>query len=170
MKTAGAYAGRLGLVMAALVAAADQASKYVILYVLNLPEHGSAVILPFLDLTMVWNRGISYGWLQTGGAAGRWLLVGFTGIICAVLGVWMMRQPRVLSAVALGAILGGALGNLYDRIIYGAVADFLDFHFFGYHWYVFNIADAAISIGAVLLLTGAFRDGPARREEADGKI
>lgn len=162
-------AGRLGLVITALIAAADQASKYVILYVINLPEHGSAVILPFLDMTMVWNSGISYGWMQAGGEAGRWLLVGFTSIICVVLCVWMVRQQRVLSAAALGAILGGALGNLYDRVIYGAVADFLDFHFFGYHWYVFNIADAAISIGAMLLLTGAFRAGPARLDEADGK-
>ncbi len=162
-------AARLGILLAAMIAATDQASKYVILYVLELPAHQSVVILPFLDFTMVWNRGVSYGWLQAEGEAGRWALAGFTALISGVLAVWLARQKQMLVALALGAVLGGALGNLYDRVVFGAVADFLDFHFLGYHWYVFNVADAAISIGAALLLIGAFRSDAAGTGKADRK-
>ncbi len=149
--------GRYGLLLAGIIAAADFASKYVILYVIDLPARQTIAVLPFLDLSMVWNRGISYGWLQADSDTGRWLLVALTAAICAGLTLWLARQHHMLGAMALGAIVGGAAGNLYDRAVYGAVADFLDFHILGQHWYVFNVADASISIGAGLLVIDAFR-------------
>ena len=148
---------RLGLGVALGVAAADWLSKYVILNIINLPERRTIPILPFFDLTMVWNRGVSFGMLQADAFAGRIALIGFTLAVTAVVMVWLWRNHDILSAIALGGILGGALGNIHDRLIYGAVADFFDFHLMGYHWYVFNVADAAISIGVILLLIRNFR-------------
>lgn len=147
---------RAGLRVAMAVAAADWLSKYYVLRVLRLPEVQSIAILPFLDLTMVWNRGISFGLFPADGAYGRAVLIGFAGALSIVLAIWLWRSKNLLEAAALGAILGGALGNIYDRFVFGAVADFFDFHLMGYHWYVFNVADAAISIGVVLLLAGSF--------------
>lgn len=149
--------GKSGLLLAGIIAIADWAAKYVILYVIDLPARQSIPVLAFLDLSMVWNRGISYGWLQAEGELGRWLLVAASAAIIGGLALWLTRQQHMLGAMALGCVIGGALGNLYDRAVYGAVADFLDFHLLGYHWYVFNIADAAISIGAGLLVIDAFR-------------
>jgi signal peptidase II len=145
-----------GAFVAALTAAADWLSKYAVLYGMDLPARGNIPILPFFDLTMVWNRGISFGLLQSDGVLGRALLVLFTSLIAAVLVFWLWRSQRLLEAAALGAIIGGAVGNIHDRVVYGAVADFFDFHLMGWHWYVFNIADAAICIGAAMLLVSSF--------------
>lgn len=152
--------GRLGLRIAALVLAVDLSSKYLILYLIELPERQSIRLAPFLDLSMVWNRGISYGWFQAENETGRWLLAAVTVAICAGLIWWLARLTHLLAGLAVGTILGGALGNLHDRVVYGAVVDFFDFHILGYHWYVFNVADAAISIGAALLVLDAFRPEP----------
>lgn len=158
---------RLGLAVAVVVAVADWLSKYALLYVVNLPERQSIPILPFFDLTMVWNRGVSFGMMQTDGGYGRFALILFTGAIVVALLIWLWRCRRTLEAVALGGIIGGALGNIYDRLVYGAVADFFDFHLMGYHWYVFNLADAAISIGVGLLMLASVWP-PASPGKADG--
>ncbi|MFZ5931316.1 MAG: signal peptidase II [Pseudomonadota bacterium] len=155
---------RLGLTVALGIGAADWLSKYIVLYVINLPARQNIPILPFLDLTMVWNRGVSFGMLQADSPYGRMALIGFTLAISLSVLVWLWRNDDILSAIALGGILGGALGNIYDRLVYGAVADFFDFHLMGYHWYVFNLADAGISVGVTLLLIRTFWIGDAANE------
>jgi signal peptidase II len=105
---------------------------------------------------MVWNRGISYGLFQSEGAAGTILLTVFSLAAIAALSWWLLRTDRVVPALGLGLVIGGAGGNVIDRILYGAVADFFHFHAYGYHWYVFNVADAAITIGVIALLADTF--------------
>jgi signal peptidase II len=147
-----------GAVSAAVVLVADQASKWWVLYGLDLPERGSVALLPVLNLTLVANRGVTFGLLDAAGPWARPLLVLGALVIVALLGVWMRRAERRVVAVALGAIAGGAIGNVIDRLRYGAVVDFIHAHAFGHSWYVFNIADAAIVCGvAVLILDGIRR-------------
>lgn len=144
-----------GLAAALLVLALDQASKWWVLRVLDLPRLRQVHVLPFFDLTMVWNQGVTFGLFQQGGAWGPWLLAGLALAVVALLCVWMQRAERRLTACALGAIAGGAVGNVLDRIRFGAVEDFFHLHAGGYSWYVFNVADSAVVCGvAVLLLEG----------------
>lgn len=143
----------IGLGVLAAVAVADRLSKFWILEILDLPARRSIEITPFFNLTMVWNKGVSFGlFAADNGSWGQIGLVVFALIVVAALAIWLVRSDTLLVATALGLVIGGALGNVYDRIRFGAVADFLDFHAFGYHWYVFNIADAAITCGVALLL------------------
>ena len=154
---------RLGLVVAAAVFVADQALKYWVVQVYDLAAQGRVPVFPFMDLVMVWNRGISYGLFQQDGLVGRLVLLAISLIACGLL-IWWLRQPGTrLQAWALGLILGGAAGNAVDRLAYGAVADFVLLHAGSFEWYVFNIADAAIVVGVGLLLYGAVRrdGGPA---------
>ena len=148
-------AQKLGFTLAALVFLADRFSKWWLLTVYDLPAKGSVDVLPFFDLTLVWNRGISLGLFQMESDAGRYFLIALTGIISVVLVVWLLRAGERILATGLGLVLGGAVGNIWDRVEYGAVADF--FHFFIGDWsfYIFNVADAAISVGVVLLLWDA---------------
>lgn len=144
-----------GLIAAILVFALDQASKWWVLHVLDLPALGQVHVLPFLDLTMVWNQGVTFGLLRQDGAWGPWLLAGVALVVVALLVVWMRRADTRLTAVALGAIAGGAVGNVVDRLRFGAVEDFFHLHAWGYSWYVFNVADSAVVCGvAVLVLEG----------------
>ena len=146
---------RWGLLSALLVLAADQASKWWVLDILDLPEVRQIQVLPVLSLTMVWNHGVTFGLLNGLGAWGPWLLAGAALAVVIVLAVWLRRAESRLVAVALGAIGGGAVGNVTDRLRFGAVVDFLHAHAFGWSWYVFNVADAAIVCGvAVLVLDG----------------
>ena len=146
---------RLGVLALLLVLAADQASKWWVLEVLDLPNVRQIPVLPVLSLTMVWNHGVTFGLLNGFGAWGAWLLAGAALAVVAVLGVWLRRAESRLVAAALGAIAGGAVGNVIDRLRFGAVVDFLHAHAFGWSWYVFNVADAAIVCGvAVLVLDG----------------
>ena len=146
---------RWGLLAALLVLAADQASKWWVLDILDLPEVRQILVLPVLSLTMVWNHGVTFGLLNGLGAWGPWLLAGAALAVVIVLAVWLRRAESRLVAVALGAIGGGAVGNVTDRLRFGAVVDFLHAHAFGWSWYVFNVADAAIVCGvAVLVLDG----------------
>jgi signal peptidase II len=131
--------------------ALDQASKFAVVRYFD--DGGATFALaPFVDFTLRWNRGISFSLFAPETEAGRWLLLAMTTAVTVMLAAWLWRARTPLTGVALGAIIGGALGNGYDRFAYGAVADFLDLHAFGRHFFVFNVADAAISVGVVLLL------------------
>ena len=151
----------LGAIAAILVFLADQASKYWIIEIYAIAERGPVRLLPFLDLVMAWNKGVSYGRFQLPPLA----LFAFSIAACLFLIVWMWRTPDRLTCLALGLITGGALGNALDRITHGAVADFFDFH--TPFWlgplsnYVFNVADVGIVAGAGLLLYEAFTNGKA---------
>ncbi|MBW4022273.1 MAG: signal peptidase II [Proteobacteria bacterium] len=141
-----------GLLTAIIVLAADQASKWWILHGLHLEQVGQIVLLPVLNFTMVWNRGVTFG-LLTGDSTGAHLaLAVFALIVVVVLGVWLARTTRLAISIPVGAIAGGALGNVADRLHYGAVVDFIQAHAFGYSWYVFNVADAAIVCGVAALI------------------
>ena len=155
---------RLGILVAAVVLVADQASKFWLIAWIE-GQGGWQQITGFFNLVMVWNRGISFGMFQSG-ETGRWLLVLFSSLVCLGLGVWLFRQSQRWPALALGAVIGGALGNIVDRIWRGAVADFFDFHIMGYHWPAFNVADSAITIGVAVLLYDSFR-APADQGPAD---
>ncbi len=148
---------RPGLALAAAIVILDQASKVWLIGWLE-GQDGWLAVTGFFNLVMVWNRGISFGMLQSG-EAGRWLLVLFSILICLGLGVWMRRQTHRMPILALGAVIGGAAGNIIDRVWRGAVADFFDFHLMGYHWPAFNVADSAITIGVAMLLYDSFRPG-----------
>lgn len=149
----------IGLLPATILFIADQVSKWWILEQVQLPRLGRIEISPIFDLTMVWNYGVSFGLLKAGSELERWGLVVLSGVISAVFAVWLARAERRLTALALGVVIGGALGNMVDRIRYGAVADFLDFS--GLHFpYVFNVADAAITIGAVVLFIDLMFNDP----------
>jgi signal peptidase II len=148
---------KLGLMSAAVVLAADQASKAWILNGLDLPSLGSVVILPFLNFTMVWNKGVTFGLLGGLGAAAAWVLGGVAVLVVVALFVWLRRAENRMVAVALGAIAGGAVGNVIDRARFGAVVDFLHAHAFGASWYVFNVADAAIVCGVAALVLDSLR-------------
>ncbi|MEZ5863484.1 MAG: signal peptidase II [Geminicoccaceae bacterium] len=117
-----------------------------------LTDQGVVQVTGFFNLVLVWNRGVSFGMFQAGSEQGRWLLVGMALVVSIVLVFWLRRERRPLPRLAIWLILAGALGNVVDRVRYGAVVDFLDFHAFGYHWPAFNVADSAIVVGAALLV------------------
>ncbi|HMT13783.1 MAG TPA: signal peptidase II [Aestuariivirga sp.] len=148
----------LVLGLAALVFVADQAHKWWMLNVYDIAGRGAVALTPFFDLVMVWNRGVSYGLLAT---HMQGLLVAASLIISAFLWRWAAQSPRVLTAAALGLVIGGALGNALDRALRGAVADFFHLHWGDWSWYVFNIADVAIVAGVALLLYESLRQGRA---------
>ena len=136
---------------------ADQASKWWVLNILDLPTRGTLPVLPVLSLTMVWNPGVTFGLFHQDGAAGPWILAGIAIAVVVALAFWLRRAETRLVASALGAIAGGAIGNVVDRLRFGAVVDFLHAHAFGYSWYVFNVADAAIVCGVGALLLDGIR-------------
>jgi len=142
----------LGLGIAAIALAADQASKAWLLYVYEIGAKGAVTVAPFFDLVLVWNRGVSYGLLPQDSDLGRWGLILFAFAAAIALIVWLARVTSPLAATAIGLIVGGAIGNAIDRMLYGAVADFFSLHAFGYQWYIFNIADVAIVAGVIGLL------------------
>ena len=144
--------GWLAYAIAALVVALDQITKQIVLKVLDLPHRAPIHILPFFQLNMVWNPGVSFGLLRPDSPVGRWLLVVFALAIVGGLALWARGIERRISALSLGMIMGGAIGNnLIDRVRFGAVADFLDFNGLFFPW-VFNVADSAITVGVVLLV------------------
>ena len=146
---------RWGLLAAIVTLAADQASKWWILDGFDLPAKGSVAVLPGLNLTMVWNQGVTFGLFHQDSASGPWLLAGVALVVVCALTWWLFRAETTLVAIALGAIAGGAIGNVIDRVRFGAVVDFFHAHAWGWSWYVFNVADAAIVCGvAALLLDG----------------
>jgi signal peptidase II len=145
---------RLGLAVAALTLALDQASKLWLLFGSDIRITYPWAVLPFLDLTVVWNRGISYGLFQQHSEWGRWFLTAFKLGAAIFLTIWLRRADTRVEAIGIGLIIGGAIGNAIDRILHGAVFDFAHFHIGSFSWYVFNIADAAIVIGVAVMLLG----------------
>jgi signal peptidase II len=142
----------LGLAAALVVLLADQLSKWWILNVTHLPEIGQVVLLPVLNLTMVWNRGVTFGLLN---GFGEWSSLALAAValgVVAALGVWLWRAESRLAAAALGCIAGGAVSNVIDRLRFGAVVDFIHAHIGDWSWYVFNVADAAIVCGVAALV------------------
>lgn len=142
----------LGFAAAFFAIATDQASKLWLLGPFAIDQKGRVPLGPFFDLVLVWNRGISYGLFTQNDDLGRWLLVGF-GLGGALLFGWWLWSTRAwLPALSLGLVIGGALGNVVDRLVHGAVADFFLFHVGGFEWYVFNVADVWIVAGVVGLV------------------
>lgn len=145
----------IGLIAAALALVADQGSKLFMLYgagFFQMPPGAATPVLPFFNLVMVWNPGISYGLFPASSLAGTAVLVAVDIAAVVALTWWLWGSTSRVLTAGFGLIIGGALGNLIDRLIYGKVADFFHFYGFGYDWYVFNIADLAITLGAVAIL------------------
>jgi signal peptidase II len=135
----------------------DQITKWIVINPLALQARGQIELLPIFNLTWVENRGISLGLLTADSELGRWLLVAMTAAIAAGVAWWITREERRGDQLALALVLGGALGNIVDRVRFGYVVDFADLHFGAFRpFLVFNVADAAISIGVVILLLRAF--------------
>lgn len=148
--------GVYAFVLAAVVVILDQLSKWWVLDVVHLDVKGQVPVLPFLNLTMVWNRGVSYGLLRADTAVGRWMLVGAAFVVVVALVAWARKADRPLFATALGFVIGGAIGNnLVDRPRLGQVVDFIDVSALHFPW-VFNLADSAITVGVILLLWDSF--------------
>jgi signal peptidase II len=161
-----------GLASAALALALDQGSKLLLLYGFHFIEMGqgeSVSVLPFFNLVMVWNSGVSYGLFPASGPFGTAILVVFELAAVAALGWWLWGAKRRVLAVGLGFVVGGALGNLIDRLIYQKVADFFHFYVRGYDWYVFNVADCAIVVGVVALLYDSLLRPETETVGTDGK-
>ena len=150
----------LGLMAALAALLLDQGSKLWLLFVYDLGARGAVALTPFFDLVLVWNLGISYGLFPTESALGQWVLLLFKLVAVILLWIWMTRVTSRWSALSLGLIIGGAIGNGIDRIAYGAVADFAHFHIttatWNFSWYVFNLADVAIVVGVAGLLYESF--------------
>jgi signal peptidase II len=143
---------RAGLLALLLTLVVDQASKLGLYFGTDLVLTQPWRLAPFVDFVVVWNRGVSYGLFQQEGGLGRWFLVILSLVAALGLGIWMRRAGSRLLAVALGLIVGGALGNAVDRVAYGAVFDFVHLHAGRWSWYVFNVADAAIVAGVIGLI------------------
>lgn len=159
---------RFGVLAAMVTALADQAIKLWLLFGFDLAARGPVALGPFITLVLTRNTGISYGWFATTGAAGQWLLFAVKVVAVVVLWLWLARATSRLTALALGLIIGGAVGNAIDRLANGAVTDFVLFHLdaptWRFNWYVFNLADAAIVAGVAVLLYESF--GPHRAVKA----
>jgi signal peptidase II len=151
---------RAGVIAAIAALVADQASKLWLLNVLDIAHRGAVKVTPFFDLELAWNVGISFGWLQSDSPIAQVGLMAVKVVAVIVLAVWMARSRTYLATVALGLIIGGAVGNGIDRFLHGAVVDFAHFHLdiagIRYSWYVFNLADVAIVAGVAALLYDSF--------------
>ena len=158
---------RPGLVAGIAVLALDQASKLWLLFVFDIAHRGAVKVTPFLDLVLAWNPGISFGWFQNDSQVAQIALMTIKAVAVIVLAIWMARSRTLIATVALGLIIGGAIGNAIDRFAYGAVVDFALFHVqIGgntFNWYVFNLADVAIVAGVAALLYDSFLGVPAAK-------
>jgi signal peptidase II len=155
----------IGLYMAAIAAMADQFSKWWLLneIMTQVPPGTTVRVTPFFNLVLNMNRGVTFGLFNH---EQQWLSYAFAGTAALVLIFlfrWLMRSTSLLAALGLGLVMGGAIGNVIDRLRYGAVVDFLDFHVAGYHWYAFNLADSAIVCGVGLLLIENLVTGAKKR-------
>lgn len=161
---------RNGILFALLLLVADQASKWWILEVVRLPEVRNIPLVMLgqvgLDLTMVWNRGVTFGLFSGEGAWNHVILALLALVVAGFLLRWLARAETRLVTYALGAVIGGAVANVIDRFRFGAVVDFVDVHAWGWHWYVFNLADAAIVCGVLALVADALIRPETQRKEA----
>ena len=152
-----------GILLAAAVAAADQLAKWLILAKVMVPPRAVPVTF-FFDLVLSWNTGISFGLLAGNPELGRWLFVAVAGAITVGLLAWLARVERGMLGLAIAIIIGGAVGNIIDRVRFGAVVDFLYFHLGDYDFPAFNLADSAITIGvALILIDSLFGEGRSRK-------
>ena len=158
---------RAGFLAAIATLAIDQVSKLWLLFVFDLGQLGTVRITPFFDLVLTWNTGISYGWFQNQSATGQIVLTAIKGVAVVALAIWMVQSRTLRATLALGLIIGGAIGNAIDRFAYGAVVDFALFHVQigekAFNWYVFNLADVAIVAGVAGLLYDSFLGIPAAK-------
>jgi len=147
---------RVGLISACVILVLDQVSKWWVLSVLDLPRLRQVALLPVLSLTMVWNQGVTFGLMSGIGDWGYLILTAVSLVVVVALLIWLRRAETRLIAVAIGAIIGGAIGNVIDRLRFRAVVDFIHAHvdtpWGELSWYVFNVADAAIVCGVVVLI------------------
>jgi signal peptidase II len=162
----------LGLGAAVVTGIIDQASKLWLLYALDLESRGRVAITPFVDLVVAWNTGISYGLFRQEGLVGVWALLAFKVAAVVLLWIWLARASSRLTALALGLIVGGAIGNALDRLHWPGVMDFVLFHIqtasWSFRWYVFNLADVAIVAGVVGLLYESLRVGTPQKRPDPG--
>jgi signal peptidase II len=158
---------RAGVIAAIATLVIDQASKLWLLNVFDIARRGAVKVTPFFDLVLAWNIGISFGWLQNEGQLAQITLMAVKAIAVVALAIWMARSRTLLATLALGLIIGGAIGNAIDRFAYGAVVDFALFHIEiggkAFNWYVFNFADVAIVAGVAALLYDSFLGVPAAK-------
>jgi len=158
---------RAGIVAALVALALDQASKLWLLYVFDLAGRGVVRVTPFFDLWLAWNVGISFGWFQNDSWIAQAILTAVKAAAVIALAVWMAWSRTMLATIALGLIIGGAIGNGIDRFAYGAVVDFALFHVEiagkTWNWYVFNLADVAIVAGVAALLYDSLLGVPAAK-------
>ena len=156
---------RYGVIVAIATLVLDQASKFWLVRVFDIARRGTVKLTPFFDLVLAWNQGISFGWFQNDGPTAQIALMAVKAVAVVVLAVWMARSRTLIASLALGLIIGGAIGNGTDRLVYGAVVDFALFHVqIGentFNWYVFNLADVAIVAGVAALLYDSFLGIPA---------
>jgi signal peptidase II len=158
---------RPGVIAGLTVLVLDQASKLWLLYVFDIGHRGAVKVTPFFDLVLAWNVGISFGWFQNDGAVAQIVLMIIKAVAVIVLAIWMARSRTWMATLALGLIIGGAIGNAIDHFAYGAVVDFALFHLqIGentFSWYVFNLADVAIVAGVAALLYDSLLGVPAAK-------
>jgi signal peptidase II len=146
-----------GLMLASMIFIADQAIKYAMIGPLALNSREQIHIIPFFDFTWATNYGVSLGFLEANSEAQRWMLVALTGAIALIVTIWMWREKLRGEILALSLVLGGALGNIVDRVRYGYVVDYADLHFGTFRpFQIFNFADACITMGVLILLARAF--------------
>ena len=162
-----------GIMLASLVFIADQMVKFAMIGPLALESRREIVILPQFSLTWATNYGVSMGFLEAKSENQRWLLVGLTAVIAVVVAVWMWREKLRGEVLALSLVLGGALGNIVDRVRHGYVVDYADLHFGTFRpFYIFNLADACITFGVLILLARAFlmREKPVQEPASSADI
>ena len=151
---------RSGIIAAVATLLIDQACKLWLLFAFDLAHRGTVRVTPFFDLVLAWNTGITFGWFQNDSQIAQMVLMAVKVVAVVALAIWMARSRTLLATIALGLIIGGAIGNAIDRLAYGAVVDFALFHVqIGgntYYWYVFNLADTAIVAGVIALLYDSF--------------
>ncbi|PKQ07760.1 MAG: signal peptidase II [Alphaproteobacteria bacterium HGW-Alphaproteobacteria-11] len=160
-----------GLAIAVGGFAIDRLHKWWMLDIYHIAARGRVEVTSFFDLVMAWNKGVSYGLFEAETPLGVLILVSFALAVTFGLGLWLARAEHRAVALAIGLIMGGAIGNVYDRIAYGAVADFFSFHAFGFYWYIFNVADIWIVLGVILILLDSIWPqlfGPGETGKKDG--
>ena len=145
---------KLLLISTASILTLDQITKYLVVFYMNLIERGQMSVWPgFIHFHMAWNSGINFGLFSNNGLAARWILIVIALGICGVVTYWMRRETRSIALISAGMVIGGALGNVVDRILYGSVADFLNITCCGLHNpFAFNLADISIFVGLLGLM------------------